>query len=88
VIAGVIVERAAGMPLLQFLREKVFTPLGMKSVANIDQETLADTEPSGYLRYSLGPVPRGAERRQGMAFRCGRIGCPTGHQLHSDHCGV
>src|SRR5438105_9970257 len=37
VIAGVIVEKAAHMPLLQFLSEKVFIPLGMKSVANIDE---------------------------------------------------
>src|SRR6476659_1225381 len=40
VIAGVIVEKTSGMPLLQFLREKVFTPLAMKGVANIDQEKL------------------------------------------------
>src|SRR5271165_5556226 len=40
VIAGLIVEKASGMPLLRFLQEKVFTPLGMNSVANIDQEKL------------------------------------------------
>src|ERR1700679_3128611 len=56
VIAGVIVEKASGMPLLQFLREKVFTPLGMKSVANIDQDNLAITDPVGYMRYALGPL--------------------------------
>src|SRR6267154_270652 len=37
VIAGVIIEKASGMPMLQFLREKVFKPLEMNSVANIDQ---------------------------------------------------
>src|SRR5256714_15261222 len=35
VIAGVIVEKAAGKSLLEFLRENVFAPLGMRSVANI-----------------------------------------------------
>src|SRR5437870_747368 len=55
VIAGVIVEKAAGKPLLEFLREKVFTPLGMKSVLNIDQEKLTSSDPTGYLRYALGP---------------------------------
>src|SRR5438552_17605527 len=50
VIAGVIVEKAAHMPLLQFLSEKVFIPLGMKSVANIDEGRLGDTDPAGYLR--------------------------------------
>src|SRR2546423_3458314 len=34
-IAGAIVEKAAGKPLLEFLRENVFAPLGMRSVANI-----------------------------------------------------
>src|SRR5262250_2299555 len=34
VIAGVIVEKVAHVPLLQFLGEKVFTPLQMKSVTN------------------------------------------------------
>src|SRR5438874_672547 len=37
VIAGVIVEKASGMKLLPFLQPKIFTPLGMKSVANIDE---------------------------------------------------
>jgi CubicO group peptidase (beta-lactamase class C family) len=37
------------MPLLQFLREKVFTPLGMKSVADMDQAKLSETNPTGYL---------------------------------------
>ena len=47
VIAGLIVEKASGMPLLQFLSEKVFTPLEMKSVANIDEKRLGDTDAVG-----------------------------------------
>jgi D-alanyl-D-alanine carboxypeptidase len=73
VIAGVIVEKAAGMPLLQFLRERVFTPLGMKSVANIDQETLADTDPTGYLRYALGPVRVAPKEGKGWLFAAGEL---------------
>src|SRR6476646_2294498 len=38
VIAGVIIEKASGMPLLRYLREKVFTPLAMNSVLNTDEE--------------------------------------------------
>ena len=33
VIAGVIVEKVSGMPLLEFLQKNVFTPLGMKSTS-------------------------------------------------------
>src|SRR5881409_166482 len=56
VIAGVIVEKVARMPLLQFLREKVFMPLQMKTVTDTDQEKLPMSDPTGYLRYALGPL--------------------------------
>src|SRR5205809_7186407 len=61
VIAGLIVEKASGKPLLQFLQEKIFTPLNMKSVTDIDRAKLFDTDPTGYLRYALGP-PRPAPK--------------------------
>jgi len=56
-----IVEKASGEPLLQFLQEKVFTPLNMKSVADTDKAKLGDTDPTGYLRFALGP-PRPAPK--------------------------
>src|SRR5258706_6508171 len=56
VIAGLIVEKASGVPLLQFLSEHSFAPLGMKSVMNIDQNRLTETDATGYLRYALGPL--------------------------------
>src|SRR5689334_6613736 len=42
VIAGVIIEKASGKPMLEFLRERVFVPLGMKSVTDIDQSRLTE----------------------------------------------
>ena len=77
VIAGVIVEKASGMPLLQFLSEKVFTPLGMKSVANIDQEKLGDTDPTGYLRYALGPLRPAPKEGKGWLFAAGELAMPA-----------
>src|SRR5256712_1030096 len=56
VIAGVIVEKVARMPLLQFLREKVFMPRRMKSVTNTDQEKLPVSDPTGTLRNTHGPT--------------------------------
>jgi CubicO group peptidase (beta-lactamase class C family) len=73
VIAGVIVERAAGKPLLEFLREKVFTPLGMKSVLNIDQEKLTGSDPTGYLRYALGPPRVAPKEGKGWLFAAGEL---------------
>jgi D-alanyl-D-alanine carboxypeptidase len=73
VIAGVIVEKASGMPLLQFLREKVFTPLGMKSVADIDEGKLGETDPVGYLRYALGPPHPAPKEGKGWLFAAAEI---------------
>jgi D-alanyl-D-alanine carboxypeptidase len=77
VIAGLIVEKASGMPLLQFLQEKVFTLLGMKSVANIDQEKLGDTDPIGYMRYGLGPLRPAPKEGKGWLFAAGELAMPA-----------
>jgi len=77
VIAGVIIEKASGMPLLQFLRAKVFTPLEMKSVANIDQEKLGDTDPTGYMRYALGPLRQAPKEGKGWLFAAGELAMPA-----------
>src|SRR3954466_6533419 len=47
VIAGVIIEKVSGMPLMQFLQKNVFATLGMTSVSNIDEKRLGDTDPTG-----------------------------------------
>jgi CubicO group peptidase (beta-lactamase class C family) len=77
VIAGVIVEKASGMPLLRFLSSHIFEPLGMQSIVNIDQDHLADTDPTGYMRYALGP-PRAAPREgKGWLFAAGELAMPV-----------
>ena len=77
VIAGLIVEKASGMPLLQFLQEKVFAPLDMKSVANIDQQKLGDTDPAGYMRYALGPLRPAPKEGKGWLFAAGELAMPA-----------
>ncbi len=73
VIAGVIVEKVARMPLLQFLREKVFIPLQMKSVTDTDQEKLPVSDPTGYLRYALGPLRPAPKEGKGWLFAAGEL---------------
>src|SRR5262249_12127275 len=72
VLAGVVVEKASGTPLLPFLTARIFRPLQMASVANIDQERLGDTDPTGYLRYALGPPRLAPKEGQGWLFAAGR----------------
>jgi len=73
VIAGVIIEKASGKPLLQFLQEKVFAPLGMTSIANTDEKKLGDTDPAGYMRYALGPLRAAPKEGAGWMFAAGEL---------------
>ena len=73
VLAGVIVEKASGTPLLPFLTARIFRPLAMASVANIDQERLGDTDPTGYLRYALGPPRPAPKEGKGWLFAAGEL---------------
>ena len=78
VIAGVIVEKVSGMPLLQFLSQRVFTPLGMKSVADTDANQLPPTDPTGYLRYALGPLHAAPKEGSGWMFAAGELAMTAG----------
>jgi len=73
VIAGAIVEKVSGQTLLQFLSERVFTPLGMKSVVNTDAGALPATDPIGYMRYALGPLRPAPDVGHGWMFAAGEL---------------
>ena len=73
VIAGLIVEKASGMPLLNFLRDKVLQPLSMQDVVNVDQQRLAATDPTGYMRYALGPLRPAPKEGKGWLFAAGEL---------------
>jgi D-alanyl-D-alanine carboxypeptidase len=73
VIAGWIVEKAGGTPLLEFLRSHVFVPLGMKSVIDIDRGRLTESDPVGYLRYGLGPLRVAPKEGKGWLFAAGEL---------------
>ncbi len=77
VIAGLIVEKASGEPLLQFLQQEIFTPLDMKSVADTDKAKLGDTDPTGYMRYALGPLRVAPKEGSGWLFAAGELAMPA-----------
>jgi len=73
VIAGLIVEKAAGMALWQVLSRRFFTPLGMQSVTNIDERGLPETDAAGYFRYALGPTRPAPKEGPGWLFAAGEL---------------
>lgn len=71
VVAGMIVERVAGMPLLRFLQERIFAPLQMYS---IDQDLAVGPDfPTPYQRFALGPVRPERPAAHGWLFAAGEL---------------
>jgi D-alanyl-D-alanine carboxypeptidase len=77
VIAGVIVEKVSGKPLLHFLEERMFSPLGMQRVDNIDLHKLPETDATGYMRYALGPLRIAPKEGPGWLFAAGELAMPA-----------
>ncbi|HKR56610.1 MAG TPA: serine hydrolase domain-containing protein [Gemmatimonadales bacterium] len=73
VIAGMIVEKVSGMPFFEFLRTRVLNPLGIESVKNIDMGRLPDSDPTGYVRYALGPARPALKEGKGWLFAAGEL---------------
>ena len=80
VLAGMIVERVAGMPLLDLLQKRVFGPLQMTTVTNTDLGPLGEGEPTRYLRYALGPLRVAPKEGRGWMFAAGELAM-TAHDL-------
>jgi len=73
VIAGAIAEKVAGMPLWQFLQQRVFKPLDMQSAYDIDRAKLESADPIGYYRFALGPLHPAPKEGPGWLFAAGEI---------------
>ena len=73
IAAGLILEKVAGMPLYQFLKTRLFEPLGMKTVIDADKEKWSDADPMGYTIFALGPPRPVAPEGQGWLFSAGQL---------------
>ena len=78
VIAAAIVERVSGMPFMDFLRRRAFTPLGMTSVANYDAGPLSASDAGMYLRHALGPLREAPKEARGWLFGAGQLAMTAG----------
>jgi D-alanyl-D-alanine carboxypeptidase len=71
VVAGMIVEKASGMKLLDFLQQNIFTPLGMHP---IDQDkAIGAGYPTPYQRFALGPVRPERPAAPGWLYAAGEL---------------
>jgi len=73
VIAGLIVEKVGGMPLVDLLTQRVFKPLGMASVVNTDRQQLGPQDAQGYFRRALGPLHPAPHEGPGWMYAAGEL---------------
>jgi len=71
VVAGMIIEKASGKKLLDYLQAKIFKPLGMQA---IDQDRAVGRGfPQGTHRYALGPVRPAKPAADGWLWAAGEL---------------
>jgi CubicO group peptidase (beta-lactamase class C family) len=73
VAAGRILEKVAGMPLSTFMQQRIFGPLGMTSVIDLNEKSLTSSDAAGYTRFGLGPARPVAPEGRGWLFAAGEL---------------
>ena len=72
-MAGRILERVTGKPFASFLQARIFGPLGMHSVIDLDEKSLTESDAAGYTRFGLGPARAVAPEGRGWLFAAGEL---------------
>jgi CubicO group peptidase (beta-lactamase class C family) len=72
VLAGMIVEKASGMPFFQFIQTRILDPLGMSTAKNFDANPRA-VDATGYIRYGLGPLRPAPDAGKGWMYGAGML---------------
>jgi CubicO group peptidase (beta-lactamase class C family) len=73
VIAGAIVEKVSAQPFISYLQQNVLTPVGIKSIYDTDQQKLPGSDPTGYMRYGLGPLRTAPKEGKGWMYAAGEL---------------
>src|SRR2546429_7327479 len=84
-LAGMVVEKAAGMPFFQFVRTRILEPAGLTSVANFDVNPRAATA-TGYIRYGLGPLRPAPDAGAGWMWAAGELAMTASDLAKWDIC--
>lgn len=71
-LAGMVVEKASGMPFFDFVRSRILQPLGLTSASNFDVSPRA-ANVTGYLRYGLGPLRPAPDAGPGWMWAAGEL---------------
>jgi D-alanyl-D-alanine carboxypeptidase len=84
VIAGAIVEKVSGQPVMEAMRSRIFNPLEMHSVLDINLGRLESSDAAGYMRYALGPPRPAPKEGAGWLFAVGGLAMTATDLAHWD----
>jgi len=61
------------MTLTDFMQKRIFQPLGMMSVIDLDVKSLTDSDPTGYTRFARAPIRPVQPEASGWLFGAGQL---------------
>jgi D-alanyl-D-alanine carboxypeptidase len=78
VLAGAIVEKISGEPLVKFLQRQIFAPLHMDHVTEDDTHPLPAADAGAYTRAGLGPARPAPKEGAGWLFGASELAMTPG----------
>ena len=73
IIAGLIVQKASGTPFTKFIHTRILDPLGLTTAVDFDALGPSAAQPTGYMRYGLGPLRPSTPTGPGWMFGAGEL---------------
>ncbi len=84
-LAGMVVEKASGMPFFRFVRTRILEPVGLTNAADFDVNPRAATA-TGYIRYGLGPLRPAPDAGAGWMWAAGELAMTASDLAKWDMC--
>src|SRR5437868_2821867 len=84
-LAGMAVEKAAGMPIWQFVKTRILDPVGLTSAKDFDANPRA-ADVTGYIRYGLGPLRPAPDAGPGWMWGAGELAMTASDLARWDIC--
>jgi len=86
-LAGMAVEKAAGIPIFQFVRTRILDPVGLSTAKDFDANPRA-ADVTGYIRFGLGPLRPAPDAGPGWMWGAGELAMTASDLAKWDICVI